>query len=102
MLGKAKTPGWAYTEAEQEHKPLWRNGELVRGVLDKAAIGHSGRGVIHCVYELYGAQAASVLLDAIGRTLSAFLQFVGHSCGLADLVLTPSAEVCGNMYALVG
>lgn len=37
--------------------------------------------------------AASALLDAVGRLLSSWLQFTGHSCGIADLVLTPSAEV---------
>ncbi len=53
-VNKAKTPEWAYGEASLEHKPLWSNGYLARGVLDKNAIGEPGGGLIHSVFEVRG------------------------------------------------
>ena len=92
LIGKSKTPDWAFGAYTLEHQPLWFNGHLVRGVLDKAAIGASGNGLVHSIFELYGPFAASLFLDSIGRVLSSTLQYFGHSCGMADLVLTPAAE----------
>ena len=75
-----------------EHLVLVRQGELLRGVLDKNAIGASNGGLVHAAYELYGPHVAARLLDALGRLLSTYLQFAGHTCGIDDLVLTPSSD----------
>jgi DNA-directed RNA polymerase I subunit RPA1 len=47
-----------------------RGGELVQGVLDKGQIGASEFGLVHAVFELYGAQAAPHFLNALGRLLT--------------------------------
>eukprot|EP00611_Tribonema_gayanum_P024980 TRINITY_DN5599_c0_g1_i6.p1 TRINITY_DN5599_c0_g1~~TRINITY_DN5599_c0_g1_i6.p1 ORF type:complete len:1786 (-),score=636.59 TRINITY_DN5599_c0_g1_i6:85-4983(-) len=80
-------------------KQLWsgkqvviREGELLQGVLDKAAFGATEFGLVHSVHELYGADAAGSLLTSLGRVLVTFLQFAGHTCGIEDLTLTQSAE----------
>lgn len=52
MAGKAKTPEWAYGEWSNEHKPLWFNGYLCRGVIDKNAIGEPGGGLVHTIFEV--------------------------------------------------
>ena len=49
-------------------------------------------GIIHAVFELYGAELAGRLLTAFGRLFTYFLQDAGHTCGIADLTLTKSAE----------
>ena len=70
-----------------------RKGRVLRGVLDKATVGASANGLVHAIYELYGAHAAAVLLDAISRMFTLYLRYVeGHTCGIGDLVLTEKAE----------
>eukprot|EP00903_Cladosiphon_okamuranus_P015157 g14015.t1 len=90
--GKSKTPSVAFGEAEQEHVIVFREGELLQGVLDKAAFGSTEFGVVHAVHELYGPTAAGKLLTALGRVLTIFLQLSGHTCGIEDLTLTSRAE----------
>ena len=89
---KAKTPAVAFGVDQEEHEVVIRGGELVRGVLDKAAFGASEGGLVHGVYEFYGPRYAGRLLTALGRLLSVYLQFAGHTCGVEDLVLTQAAE----------
>lgn len=55
-----------------------REGELLRGVLDKAAFGASETGLVHAIYEFYGAHFAGRLLTAFGRLFTVYLQ-VGAS-----------------------
>jgi len=75
-----------------DERVVVRRSELCTGVLDKASLGNASYGVVHCVYELYGPQAAASLLSALGRLLTAMLRRSSISCGLADLVLTPEAD----------
>lgn len=90
--GKSKTQEWAYGAHNQETKVVWSNGYLCRGTIDKNAIGDASSSLFHAVFEVYGAPTLAALTDSIGRVLSLFLQYAGHSCGLADLVLTLPAE----------
>ena len=91
--GKAKTPGVAFSVSMEEHLVIIRDGELLRGVLDKAAFGASEFGVVHAVYEAYGPEKAGLLLNAFGRLFTAYLQYYsGHSCRMEDLVLTKEAD----------
>lgn len=53
---------------------LIRDGELLRGVLDKAAFGASETGLVHAIYEFYGSQFAGRLLTALGRLFTIYLQ----------------------------
>lgn len=96
---KAKTPAAAFGADQEEHAVMIRGGDLLRGVLDKAAFGASEGGLVHGVYEFYGAHFAGRLLTALGRLFTVYLQFAGHTCGIEDLVLTPEAE--GKRKALI-
>ncbi len=96
---RAKTPAAAFGADQAEHEVVIRGGDLLRGVLDKAAFGASEGGLVHGVYEFYGPHFAGRLLTALGRLLTVYLQFAGHSCGIEDLVLTPAAE--GKRRALI-
>lgn len=90
--GKARTPPTAFGAVENEHVVIFRHGELLSGVLDKAAIGNSSLGIVHTVYELYGPELAGRLLTAFGRLFTYFLQDAGHTCGIADLILTSNSD----------
>mmetsp|Transcript_27715 Transcript_27715/g.66796 ORF Transcript_27715/g.66796 Transcript_27715/m.66796 type:complete len:1765 (-) Transcript_27715:143-5437(-) len=90
---KAKTAGAAFGEAMEEHLVIVRDGELLRGVLDKAAFGATDFGLVHAVYEAYGPSKAGLLLNSLGRLFTAYIQFYsGHSCRMEDLILTKEAD----------
>ncbi|CAM9118714.1 unnamed protein product [Sphacelaria rigidula] len=90
---KTKTPPVAFGAAENEHQVIFREGELLQGVLDKGAFGATDFGMVHAVHELYGSTAAGKLLTALGRVLTIFLQWAGHTCGIEDLTLNVEAEI---------
>lgn len=90
--GKTRTPPTALGAEELEHVVTIRQGQLLTGVMDKAAIGNSSLGLVHAVYELYGAEHAGRLLGSIGRLMTFYLQDVGHTCGIEDLTLTAAAD----------
>jgi len=82
-----------FGEAQEEHMILIRDGELLRGVLDKAALGDSSFSMVHGVYEAYGPTKAGLLLNALGRLFTCYLQhYAGHSCRMEDLVLKTETE----------
>lgn len=91
---KTKTPGTAFCVANEEHLVIIRDGELLRGVLDKAAFGATDFSLVHAVFEAYGPTKAGLLLNSLGRLFTAYLQYYsGHSCRMEDLVLTTEADV---------
>jgi len=92
LLSKTKMSASAYGDEAQEHIVVIREGELLQGVLDKAAFGATKGGLVHSVHEIYGPTAAGNLLTAIGRVLVSFLQFAGHTCGIEDLTLMTKAD----------
>ena len=90
--GKTRTPPTAFGADQEEHLVMFRNNHLLRGVMDKASMGATTMGIVHAVYELYGATMAGTLLHAFGCLFTYYLQDAGHTCGLEDLVLTEAAE----------
>jgi DNA-directed RNA polymerase I subunit RPA1 len=90
---KSKTPGTAFGSEQEEHLVLIRDGELLRGVLDKAAYGSTDFSLVHAVFEAYGPEKAGLLLNSLGRLFTAYIQFYsGHSCRMEDLILTKEAD----------
>jgi DNA-directed RNA polymerase I subunit RPA1 len=85
---KAKVPGSAWGVHTVEETVLFVDGELLTGILDKAQIGASPYGLVHSVYELYGAEIAGKLLSILSRVLTKFLQSRAFSCRMDDLLLT--------------
>lgn len=77
---------------KSEGTVIVRNNELITGVLDKSAFGATSYGLVHAHYELYGPDAADMLLSVLGRLLTLHLQTYGHTCGIGDLLLVPAVE----------
>ncbi|KAL0227467.1 hypothetical protein RCL1_003611 [Eukaryota sp. TZLM3-RCL] len=69
-----------------------RNGDVVTGVIDKNQIGPSQYGLIHSIYELYGADAAGRLLSSLARLFTTVVQYYGCSIGIADMVLNSNGD----------
>lgn len=85
---KAKVPGSAWGIHTSEDTVLVSEGDLLTGVIDKAQIGASPYGLVHSVYELYGATIAGKLLSILSRLLTKFLQTRAFTCRMDDLLLT--------------
>ncbi|KAJ0407192.1 hypothetical protein ATCC90586_005281 [Pythium insidiosum] len=92
LNSKAKIKGDLYGNLNGEHIVIFRDGELLQGVLDKSQFGASMHGFVHASYELYGPRVAADLLSALGRLFTCYLQFAGHTCALEDLTLNMAAE----------
>jgi hypothetical protein len=89
---KAKVPGHLWGKDSLEDKVVFRHGELLCGVLDKSSFGATDFGLVHSVYELYGADIAGKLLGILSRLFTKFLQHRAFTCRMDDLALTPAGN----------
>lgn len=93
MKGKAKVGGKYWGEAHAaEQDVIFDDGEMLSGVLDKSQIGASAYGVVHAVYEIYGAESAGKLLSILSRLLTKWLQQTAFTCRMDDLILSPEGD----------
>ncbi|KUL88690.1 hypothetical protein ZTR_05210 [Talaromyces verruculosus] len=92
LQGKSSTPGDRWGKGNEEDKVIFKDGELLCGVLDKKQIGASGGGFIDAVHEIYGNTVAGSLLSILGRLLTRYLNMRAFSCGIEDLRLTPEGD----------
>ncbi|KAF8897740.1 hypothetical protein BD779DRAFT_1608262 [Infundibulicybe gibba] len=92
LNAKTKVPGHLWGGDSQEDKVIFVDGELLCGVLDKAAFGATDYGLVHSVYELYGAGTAGRLLGVLSRLFTKFLQHRAFTCRMDDLALTPAGN----------
>ncbi|OQV18278.1 DNA-directed RNA polymerase I subunit RPA1 [Hypsibius exemplaris] len=75
-----------------ESDVIFRKGELLCGVLDKAQYGNSSYGLVHACYELYGGDISALLLSGLARLFTLFLQIHGFSLGVEDILVSESAN----------
>ncbi|THV08343.1 beta and beta-prime subunits of DNA dependent RNA-polymerase [Dendrothele bispora CBS 962.96] len=91
-----KVPGKLWGSDSKEDQVVFMDGELLCGVLDKAAFGASDYGIVHSVYELYGAIIAGKLLGILSRLFTKFLQHRAFTCRMDDLILTSEGDAKRN------
>ncbi|KAJ3652064.1 hypothetical protein Zmor_018061 [Zophobas morio] len=89
-----KAGGTPFTDSNtmSEAEVVIRGGELLVGVLDKTHYGATPYGLIHCVYELYGAVFATRLLSALAKLFTRFLQREGFTLGVHDILTVQKAD----------
>uniref|UniRef100_A0A6Q2WWD0 DNA-directed RNA polymerase subunit n=1 Tax=Esox lucius TaxID=8010 RepID=A0A6Q2WWD0_ESOLU len=100
LTGRAKIPSKAWIKEPPRpvpgYKPetmcdsevIFRQGELLVGVLDKAHYGSSAYGLVHCCYELYGGETSGKLLSCLARLFTAYLQlYRGFTMGVEDILV---------------
>ncbi|XP_021439203.1 DNA-directed RNA polymerase I subunit RPA1 [Oncorhynchus mykiss] len=105
LTGKAKIPSKAWIKESPRcvpgYKPetmcdsqvIFRQGELLVGVLDKAHYGSSAYGLVHCCYELYGGETSGKLLSCLARLFTAYLQlYRGFTMGVEDILVKRGAN----------
>ncbi|KAI0065920.1 beta and beta-prime subunits of DNA dependent RNA-polymerase [Artomyces pyxidatus] len=88
LFHKAKVPAALWGKGSKEDEVIFMDGELLSGVLDKSSFGASDFGLVHSVYELYGADVAGQLLGILSRLFTKFLQHRAFTCRMDDLALT--------------
>ena len=72
---------------------VFREGQLLCGVLDKTQLGASQFGFVHSCQELYGGGVANQLLSALGRLFTTFLQLHGFTLGVEDILVRPEVRL---------
>lgn len=92
MSSKAKVAGDLWGKGSEEGKVLLMHGELLCGILDKSQFGATDYGLVHSVYELYGADVAGRLLGVLSRLFTKYLQHRAFTCRMDDLTLTPEGD----------
>ncbi|XP_026761681.2 DNA-directed RNA polymerase I subunit RPA1 [Galleria mellonella] len=75
-----------------EAEVIIRKGELLCGVLDKTHYGATPYGLVHCMYELYGGDSSSALLSSFSKVFTFYLQWVGFSLGVKDILVVKEAD----------
>ncbi|BFZ63239.1 hypothetical protein YB2330_004359 [Saitoella coloradoensis] len=92
LRAKAKVAGKFWSPKSEEGVVIFHDGYLCQGVLDKAAFGASAYGLVHSVYEIYGATIAGKLLSVLGRLFTKYTQSRGFTCRMDDLRLNPEGD----------
>lgn len=79
-------------DSMSEAEVVFRQGELLVGVLDKNHYGATPYGLIHCMYELYGGDVSTKLLSSLTRLFTSFLQSEGFTLGVHDILVVEKAD----------
>ncbi|KIW03140.1 uncharacterized protein PV09_05782 [Verruconis gallopava] len=92
LTGRSQTSKDLWGPGSEEQDVIFKHGELLCGIMDKAQIGPAGGSIVNAVYEAYGETAAGKLLSILGRLLTKVLHMRAHSCGVEDLILTKAGD----------
>jgi DNA-directed RNA polymerase I subunit RPA1 len=92
LQGKSSTPGDRWGEESEEGNVIFKDGELLCGILDKKQIGPTAGGFIDAIHEVYGQTIAGKLIGILGRLLTRYLNMRAFSCGIDDLRLTTEGD----------
>lgn len=87
---KVKNEYWGQHSTEND--VIFRNGELICGILDKSQYGASDYGLVHSIHEIYGPHSAGSFLSVLGRLFTRYVTSIGLTCGMDDLHLTPEGD----------
>ena len=87
---KVKNEYWGPHSSEND--VIFKNGELVCGILDKSQYGAADYGLVHSIHEIYGAHSAGSFLSVLGRLFTRYTTSIGFTCGMDDLHLTAEGD----------
>lgn len=63
-----------------------RNGEYIRGQLEKSALGSSTKGILHRVNNDFGPMAGSAFIDDLQNVITEYMKTSSFSVGISDLI----------------
>ena len=88
MRSKNKIKNEYWGEGSTENEVIFKNGELLCGILDKSQYGASQFGIVHSLHEVYGPTVAGKALSVLGRLFTNYIMMTAFTCGMDDLRLT--------------
>ncbi|ABN68025.2 alpha subunit of RNA polymerase I [Scheffersomyces stipitis CBS 6054] len=88
LVSKNKVKNEYWGEGSNENEVLFKNGELLCGILDKSQYGATQFGIVHSLHEVYGAAVAGKALSVLGRLFTNYIMMTAFTCGMDDLRLT--------------
>ncbi|KAK7684721.1 hypothetical protein QCA50_012304 [Cerrena zonata] len=91
---KIKNDYWG--EGSNENQVVFKNGELLCGILDKSQYGASQFGIVHSLHEVYGSDVAGKALSVLGRLFTNYITMTAFTCGMDDLRLTKEGNEWRN------
>lgn len=83
---KVKNEYWGL--GSQENSVIFKDGQLLCGILDKSQYGAAQYGIVHSLHEVYGPEVASKALSVLGRLFTNYTLSTAFTCGMDDLRLT--------------
>ena len=63
-----------------------KNGNFVRGYMDKQVLGSTSSGIIHRLYNDEGNECAADFIDNIQKIVTEYMKTSGYSVGMSDLI----------------
>ena len=63
-----------------------KNGQMLRGRLDKGTLGKTTKGLLHRICNDYGNRAASDFIDVMQNIVTDYMKTSAYSVGISDLV----------------
>lgn len=93
LESKCKVAGKYWSPDSEEGKVIFKDGVLMTGILDKSQFGASAYGMVHSIYDLYGAEYAGRLLSMLGRLFTKYAQMRAFTCRMDDLRLHDEGNV---------
>ncbi|KAJ8146823.1 hypothetical protein OY671_000114 [Metschnikowia pulcherrima] len=96
LVSKNKVKNDYWGKGSEENTVLFKNGELLCGILDKSQYGASQYGIVHSLHEVYGPDTASKALSVLGRLFTNYTMMAAFTCGMDDLRLTAEGNAWRN------
>ena len=73
-----------------------RDGQYLRGQLDKSALGAASKGLIHSIFNDFGFQSSANFIDDLQNIVTEYMKLSGFSVGISDLI---ADQVTNNRIA---
>lgn len=96
LKSKNKIKNEYWSKNSEENDVIFKNGELVCGILDKSQYGASKYGIVHSLHEVYGPDVAAKVLSVLGRLFTNYITSTAFTCGMDDLRLTDEGNKWRN------
>lgn len=69
-----------------------KNGVLLKGIIDKKAIGRSNGSIIHRLFKEYGSEVCSQFITSIQFLINRWLDYEGFSVGFSDFMISEESK----------
>ncbi|KAK6205186.1 alpha subunit of RNA polymerase I [Scheffersomyces amazonensis] len=96
LISKNKVKSEYWGKGSNENEVLFKNGELLSGILDKSQYGATQFGIVHSLHEVYGPSVAGKALSILGRLFTNYIMMTAFTCGMDDLRLTSEGNEWRN------